>query len=94
MIKRELVRLVAQDGVRLADLSAETSLASDLPLDSLKLVDLTLSLESVFELAEFDMQGWIDAPETMEQGFTITALAVACRATLIEQCRRIGGGEE
>jgi acyl carrier protein len=61
---------------------AGADLLNDLALDSLRLVDLTVLLESALELPEFPMQVWIDTQLERGRPLTVGELVAACCAEL------------
>lgn len=63
-----------------ADLRGDMHLVDDIGLDSMSFVDLTVSIESAFGIAEFPMQDWLDRRYELDEPITLEALARACHA--------------
>jgi acyl carrier protein len=64
----------------MGELTEAALLMDDLGLDSLKLVDLTVRLESALEIAEFPMQEWVDGQLESGRPLSVGELARACQA--------------
>ncbi len=75
-------------GMGLAEITPETSIVEELGLDSLKLLELTLAIETNLALTDFPMQDWYDA-EAAKDGarFTVESLAGACERFRINWSR-------
>ena len=70
--------LLSLPGINCQELEDSAHLIDDIGLDSLKLVDLTVGLESALGLAEFPMQDWVDNQLANDRPLTLGELVKVC----------------
>jgi acyl carrier protein len=77
---RPVLAQIADDGSASAiPIDFDTNVVTDLGLTSLKVVDLTLSLEDALGLGEYPIQEWIDEERAKEErGFTVRSIVEKC----------------
>ena len=90
-VERAVMDAVARVGDELdfprEHVGLDTSLVSDIGIDSLRFVDLTVSLEDALGIREFPMQDWADRQHDREPTvrFRIRDLVEECMRVLAEQ---------
>ena len=79
--------VLALSGAADTAISPSTSLTSTIGLDSMRFVDLTVSLEDALGVPEFPMQAWVDAElgRPPDSRFHVSSLICACIRLLEEE---------